>query len=99
MNDDHLINPELRSTCPNGETEVPPPIGGARFATTVAIDGSRNRGRRAGMMKTGEVVGSGAGAGGRGGYKEFDSDSAGGEKQPDLPLEHAPSAKAENSNT
>jgi hypothetical protein len=50
------------------------------------------------MLKNGEVVGSGAGAGG-GGFEEFDSDSAGGEKRPEFPLDHAPEAKAENSST
>jgi hypothetical protein len=36
--------------------------------------GSDNRGRRAAVTKNGEVVGSGASAGGKGGPEDFDSD-------------------------
>jgi hypothetical protein len=41
---------------------------------TGAERGRDNRGRRAGVTKNGEVVGSGASAGGKGGPEDFDSD-------------------------
>ena len=49
-----------------GEPVAPPITGDER--------GRDNRGRQAGVTEAGEVVGSGAGAGGKGGAEDFDRD-------------------------
>lgn len=49
------------------EDDSAPPIAGSER-------GRDNRGRRAGVTRNGEVAGSGASAGGKGGPEDFDSD-------------------------
>ena len=65
--------PELQSGY-GPEDEPHPPQQDAETDLEPADRGADNRGRRAGVRRNGEVVGSGASAGGKGGPEDFDAD-------------------------
>lgn len=72
MGNNHRTNPAQRPPPPGGGTNALP-IAAPHSATAIAADWAENRGHRAGIRKDGEVVGSGASAGGGRGREDFDS--------------------------
>jgi hypothetical protein len=98
MGDNHLTNPAQRPPRPGGGADALAPAF-SHSASPIAADEPENRGHPATISKDGEVVGSGAGAGGSGGREDFDSDAAAGDSRPELPLQHAPDSEPDNGNS
>jgi len=73
MPDDIFAAPQLQSGY-DGDDEPHPPLDAKPEDLKGADHGADNRGRPAGVRPNGEVVGSGASAGGKGGPEDFDSD-------------------------